>query len=367
MKCIVIGGGMLGAATTYSLALAGADVTVIDAAHPGKATLAGAGIICPWATVRDQPEFYRLYAAGGAYYRRLIAELEAAGCSDTGYRQVGALIMGRDADALESARARLALRLPDAPEAGVLSEKTAAEAQALFPALGPDRPALHLSGGGRVEAATLCAALLARAADLGARRVTGTAGLTLDDAGRPQVTLEGATLPADRVIVAGGAWANEMLAPLGLAQQVRPQKGQIVHLRLAQDVTDWPVILPGTGYYMLTFADRRVVIGATREDDAGFDQRVTAAGNLEVLQAGLEFAPGLAGAEHIRTKVGTRPFTDGMVPMLGAVPGSQGLLIGNGLGAWGLTAGPLGGRLLAQAALGMATDLDLAAYAPTGL
>ena len=39
------------------------------------------------------------------------------------------------------------------------------------------------------------------------------------------------------------------------------------------------------------------------------------------------------------------------------------LLLGNGLGAGGLTAGPMAGRLLAEAALGGPTTLDLADYA----
>ncbi|MGR3378902.1 NAD(P)/FAD-dependent oxidoreductase [Salipiger abyssi] len=366
MRAVVIGAGILGASAAYRLARAGVRVTVIDAAHPGKATLAGAGIICPWATARTEPAFYALYAAGGAYYPRLLAELSAAGCSDTGYRQVGALILAKDAAAMEATRARIAARLDMAPEAGMLSDLSAAEAQARFPALAPGRPALHLSGAGRVEAATLCAALLARARDLGAEVIAGTAALRLGDNGAPQVSLDGALLEADRVILAGGAWANALLEPLGLAQPVRPQKGQIVHLRLARDVTDWPVVLPQTGYYLLTFGDGRVVIGATREDDAGFDQRVTAGGQEEVLRAGLAVAPGLADAELLRTKVGTRPFTDGMVPMLGEAPGTEGLFIGNGLGAWGLTAGPLAGHLLAQAALGEVPELDLAPYAPAG-
>jgi D-amino-acid dehydrogenase len=50
--------------------------------------------------------------------------------------------------------------------------------------------------------------------------------------------------------------------------------------------------------------------------------------------------------------------------MLGSVPGIDHLLIGNGLGPSGLTMGPYAGALLAEAALGQATDLPLADYAP---
>ena len=47
--------------------------------------------------------------------------------------------------------------------------------------------------------------------------------------------------------------------------------------------------------------------------------------------------------------------------MLGRV--SETLFVGNGLGAAGLTIGPFAGRLLADAALGNPTALDLAPFA----
>ena len=50
--------------------------------------------------------------------------------------------------------------------------------------------------------------------------------------------------------------------------------------------------------------------------------------------------------------------------MLGRIPGLDGLIVGNGLGASGLTTGPVAGRLLAQLALDEAPDLDLAPYDP---
>jgi len=49
MRVIVIGAGILGASAAYHLSSAGAEVEIVDAAHQGRATQAGAGIICPWA------------------------------------------------------------------------------------------------------------------------------------------------------------------------------------------------------------------------------------------------------------------------------------------------------------------------------
>jgi D-amino-acid dehydrogenase len=134
-----------------------------------------------------------------------------------------------------------------------------------------------------------------------------------------------------------------------------------VHLRLAgQPTRDWPVILPlGGSHYLLAFDDQRVVVGATRETGVGFDYRVTAAGLAEVLANALAVAPGLATAEVIETRIGFRPMGPEVRPLLGAVRSVAGLVIGNGLGAAGLTIGPMAGRLLAEVALGRAPDRAL--------
>jgi len=170
---------------------------------------------------------------------------------------------------------------------------------------------------------------------------------------------------ADCVVVAAGAWAPELLVPLGVPLAVAPQRGQICHLRLeGADTGDWPVVLPPSSHYLLAFEGSRVVAGATRETGSGFDHRVTAAGQAEVLNHALAVAPGLGTATLVETRVGFRPVGPDLKPMLGGVAGLDGLVVGNGLGASGLTIGPLAGRLLAQLALGKVPDLDLAAYDP---
>ena len=66
MHIVVVGGGILGASAAYHLARAGAQVTIVDQAHEGRATAAGAGIICPWVSGADDPAFYRLYVGARA-------------------------------------------------------------------------------------------------------------------------------------------------------------------------------------------------------------------------------------------------------------------------------------------------------------
>jgi D-amino-acid dehydrogenase len=129
-----------------------------------------------------------------------------------------------------------------------------------------------------------------------------------------------------------------------------------------QDTRDWPVVLPPGSHYLLAFDDSRVVAGATRETGTGFDYRVTAAGQAAVLAQALHVAPGLGAATIIETRVGFRPVGPGIRPLLGSVPGVRRLLVGNGLGAAGLTIGPFAGRMLADLALGREPPIDAAPF-----
>ena len=42
--------------------------------------------------------------------------------------------------------------------------------------------------------------------------------------------MDGRDLPADAVIIAGGAWSNTLGASLGVPLPIYPQRGQILHL-----------------------------------------------------------------------------------------------------------------------------------------
>lgn len=365
MRVIVVGSGIVGASAAHHLAAAGAEVLVVDADHPGRATRAGAGIVCPWATMADDGPFVDLYVAGAAHYGELIPALAELGHTDIGYRRVGALVLSEDEAELEAAEARVRHRTVDRPEVGRIERLGAREACQLFPPLRPDLGALHIAGGARVDGWSLAGALRASAVAGGAMVCAGRAELLVDGSAVRGVRTSSGELLGDAVVVAGGAWTNELLEPFGLTVDVEPQKGQIVHLGLAGVATaSWPVLLPLGPSYVLAFDDSRVVVGATRETGSGFDTRITAGGMAEVLADALAVAPGLADAEIIETRVGLRPLATGL-PTIGLVPGVDGLLVGTGLGAGGLTMGPLTGRLLADLALGHPPSVDLSAFAPT--
>ncbi|MGW5748075.1 NAD(P)/FAD-dependent oxidoreductase, partial [Amycolatopsis sp. NPDC003861] len=131
MRVLVIGSGIGGAATAWHLAGRGAEVIVADAARPGTATEAGAGIVSPW-TSRWDDAVYPLAAAAGRYYREFTAELEGSS-----FEVVGGMVVSADDAELAEAHERLTSRAANAPEMGEVRLLDPAQARELFPALAP--------------------------------------------------------------------------------------------------------------------------------------------------------------------------------------------------------------------------------------
>jgi D-amino-acid dehydrogenase len=367
MRVVVVGSGVVGAACAYAATRMGADVLLADAGLPGQATAAGAGIVCPWTSrPADDPVWYDFACASARYYPGLIDDLAHAGETDVGYRQVGALLLAQSRPQQEQVHRQLEDRRAAAPEAGEVAALSGAQARDLFPPLRADRPAVWVSGACRVDGRRLAAALTRAAAAKGAVITTAPARLVCDGGLATGVTLKGQFVEADAVVAATGAWTSQFLEPAGVTVPVAPQRGQIVHLSVAPAGTSrWPVVLPVMGgHYLLAFEESRVVAGATRETGSGFDYRVTAAGLAEVLGQALAVAPGLATARHVETRVGFRPVSPDGRPLLGPVPGVAGLVVATGLGATGLTMGPLAGTVAARVALGEPPGTDLAPFDP---
>ncbi|MEU7834187.1 FAD-dependent oxidoreductase [Nonomuraea sp. NPDC049129] len=404
MRVAVIGSGIVGAAAAWHLSGRGVSVTVVDGAFSGRATEAGAGIVCPWVDHPDDDAWYTLVREGARRYPDLVSALG----EDIGYARVGALLVATDPGELEPIRALLLRRHPEAPEMGDITDVAAPSA--LFPPLREGLSAIHVPGAARVDGRAVRDALLRAAIRQGADLRTGTATLTPDggvllhttpdgdpllrtttgapgpephagEAAMPGSRLESPTreveapsnrltspaeesevrVEADVVIVAAGAWSGEVSRGLGVEIPVSPRRGQIVHAALdGVDTASWPIVLPRRGPYLLGFPGSRLVVGATVED-AGFSPYVTLGGIHEVLAAGLRLAPGLDGARVVETRVGLRPVYGAGTALIDRL--TDRVVVATGLGAYGLTAGPFTGQIASALALGETPPIDISPYA----
>ncbi len=357
----VVGGGVVAASVSYHLARRGVSVTVATGRHVGAATDAGAGIVCPWQDPVDDAA-YRLSVEGARYYPELLAMLADDGETETGYARVGALCVAEDAEALEATKARLRSRLATTPEIGQVAELDAPEPSRMFPALANDLAGLWIGGGARVDGRAIRDSLFRAAARRGARQLPGNAVLRQSASRITGMTVGDEKIDADTVVVAAGAWTAQLCTGLPWQLPIGPQRGQIVHVRLADaDTSSWPVILPSGDPYLLAFPAGRVVFGATRES-AGFDYHTTLSGVSWLIASALRLAPGLGQASMMETRIGFRPTTSDGFPLLGRL--CDGLVVAAGNGPEGLTAGVSTGLSAAMLALDERPGTDLSPFDP---
>ncbi len=366
---IVAGGGILGTATAYHLVSAGARTLLVDRDDLGRATDAGAGILSPETNSRDPEAWFNLAVEAVAYYPALIDRLRAEQGADTGYARCGQLVVAVSDDEIEPfERARRIVferrRRRGLPKPEDLHEVSAAEARELFPPLAPVHGAIYSRGAARVDGRLLNRALRTAAERKGLVVRPGTVDrLVLEGDATTGCVVDGETVSAGAVAIAGGAWSEAFGAQLGVRIAVAPQRGQIIHLGLrGADTSRWPMISAFHHHYMVAWPDSRVVAGATRETGSGFTPHTTAAGVREVLDQALRVAPGLASAEVREIRVGLRPLTSDTLPVLGPVPGVRGVFLVTGHGPTGLTLGAYSGKLVAGQMLGKAPETDLSAF-----
>lgn len=362
---VVIGGGIVGAATAYHLARAGAETLLADRADEGRATDAGAGIVAPATSSRTESDDWFDFATdAAAFYPELADRLEDEGAGPTSFDRPGLLAVAVSDDERDPFDASLE-RIRDRqdrlgePTPGSVETVDGGRARELFPPLATTERAFHYETAGRVDGRVFTDALLEAGRSHGLAVESADVTTIEREAGRATGvrTADGAAVAADDVIVAGGAWSGAFAEQLGLEIPVEPQRGQIVHLEVSADTGDWPIVKGFRGHYMVPWSDGRVAVGATRETGAGFDPRPTAAGVREVLSEALRVASGLEDAAFREVRVGLRPTSADGLPVLGPVPGLEGAHLATGHGPVGLTLGPYSGKLVAECVLERDTDV----------
>jgi D-amino-acid dehydrogenase len=362
---VVIGGGVVGASTAYHLVREGAKTLLLDRRHAGRATDAGAGILSTATDTEDSDPIERFEARAAQYYPILIEQLRGDSAGETGYAMCGSLTVAiADDEVAHFDQIRAGLHRWRAARDEGHAEIPPDEAKALFPPLAQVRGAIYSSRGARVDGRLLAGALLQAARTRGLEvREAAVDEVLVDEGAAIGVLAAGERIACRQIVLAAGAWSKDLGRRLGIDVPVTPQRGQIIHLGLpGVDTGSWPIVLAFCGHYMVPWDDGRVAVGATRESGSGFAAHTTAGGALEVLAEALRVAPGLARAEIREIRVGLRPASRDGLPILGQVPGVEGLFLATGHGSIGLQLGPYSGKVVAGLISRGAAETDIGPF-----
>ena len=353
-KVAIVGAGIVGATAAYYLSKeADIEVTVFDNGN-GQATKAAAGIISPWFSKRRNKAWYKMARLGADFYVDLLADLEKNGQKIDFYQRSGVLLLKKDDSKLEELYDLALQRRDESPLIGELAILDQAAASSLFPGLkGFDR-LLYASGGARVDGQLLVSRLLdASQVKVVKKEVSLTlllSGYQIDN----QIF--------DQVILSTGAWLGHILEPLGYEVDIRPQKGQLRDYQVDLDMASYPVVMPEGEWDLIPFPGGKLSLGATHENDMGFDLTVDKNLLQQMAEAANPFYPSLKDAVLSGERVGIRAYTSDFSPFFGQVPNLSGVYTASGLGSSGLTTGPIIGYHLAQMLQGRKGVLDPADY-----
>ena len=353
-KVAIVGAGIVGATAAYYLSKeTDIEVTVFDHGH-GQATKAAAGIISPWFSKRRNKVWYKMARLGADFYVDLLADLEKSGQKVDFYQRSGVFLLKKDESKLEELYQLALQRRDETPSIGELAILDQESASKLFPGLEGFERLLYASGGARVDGQLLVSRLLdASQVKVVKKEVSLTpllSGYQIDN----QIF--------DQVILSTGAWLGHILEPLGYEVDVRPQKGQLRDYQVDLDMASYPVVMPEGEWDLIPFPGGKLSLGATHENDMGFDLTVDKNLLQQMAEAANPFYPSLKDAVLSGERVGIRAYTSDFSPFFGQVPNLSGVYTASGLGSSGLTTGPIIGYHLAQMLQGRKGVLDPADY-----
>lgn len=360
----IIGAGIVGASAAYYLTnVYGHNVSIYDEGT-GQATSAAAGILCPWLSRRRNKEWYRLVKEGAAMYPSFLEQTGVDLNTSLFYKNTGALFLKKDQKKLDTFTEFARTRQQSTPAMGTVSQLTPEDIKRKIPFYEGTQSGLFVSGGSRVDGGMLVEHLLEVSVKKGATVYPTRAHVSKGNEKNYVLMTENAKKEYDVVILAVGAWLPQLLEPLGYSVDIRAQKGQLALLNLPyKETNEMPVVIPEGEKDILFFSDGQTVIGATHENDQGYDLTIQPDLVAPMIQESIDdFSSLFTQSESIHYRVGTRAYTSDFASFIGEVPGLSSLFAASGLGSSGLTAGPLVGKMLAQMVQGEQTDLPLCDY-----
>jgi glycine oxidase len=359
---IIVGGGVIGCATAYYLTQAGASVTIVERGEVGgEASGASAGILGTADPIIEPGPLLDLCLVSLPLHRPLAEALRQETGIDVEYLPCGILrvaLTDEDADNLRAAVGPHGLW-------GVMQWVDSGALRGLEPRVSPEaRGGVYCPDFPQVNAQRLTLALAQAAVARGAVLRMGLAVTGFLTSGSRVIgvrTREGKMM-AGQVLLAAGAWTGVLGRRLGLSLPVKPMRGQMLAFpNFTSPVRH--ILEEENAGYVAPRANGFLFVGST-VDDVGFRRNTTARELAGLHKMAASLVPSLAYAEVASDWAGLRPGSPDHLPIVGPIPGWEGLSVASGHFRRGVLLSPITGRLMAQWLTEGRTDMSLEPFSP---
>ena len=362
MDIAIVGAGIFGCATAHALCRDGQGaVALLDRAAPAAGDSGRS-----FSMVRrhySNAVTARLAMAGS---RTIINWADEVGVADAGYVRTGYLLPVPER--LEEACRDNVRRL----------QAIGLDTRFVTPDEIPEiEPLLSLEGvvgaayepdGGFADAQKMCLGWYAAASARGLRGMLGTdvTAIRVEGGQVRGVETTAGFVAADRVVLATGAWGNELLRPLGAEQPISLKRLQVAVLRqpiggpiptaVTSDAVTNVVVRPDRGqqfYAVAYFGDEPLAL-------AGDCDNAVSPGYEDVVRRAVaERYPALRGFSFVRGFAGPYDFTPDWNPIIGPCPGIDGLHLALGWCGHGFKLSPAVGEVVAAEVTGRTPAIDV--------
>ncbi len=347
VEYLVIGAGVIGSAITFHLAEAGQEVMAVDQAFPAWGT-SGSTAAWVWVHSKTPGSFGRFSELSAELYPSFQTRLG----TDIEYRRTGGLVPALTMEQVKKSQKLVKSQRGAGLEVYWLSREETLEKE---PALSPQVLGASYSPlDGNVNPFRLLGALLRAAQRNGATFLTynPVTGITLDR-GKVTVQTKAGDIVAKKVVIAAGVYSRQIGRMVGVDIPVGPERGEVLITEPLQP------LLRHTLAGMRQTVNGEVLIGYSQEK-AGMDRRNTFDTLRETAAFGVQLVPALARATIVRTFAGLRCLPRDDLPILGPIPGVQGMYVAAMHS--GYTLAPLIGTLMTELLTEGETSLPITPY-----
>jgi glycine oxidase ThiO len=329
---LVIGGGAIGLAIAFELALRGMTVGVLSRAFSEAALHAAAGMLAPQAEAIEPGPMLDLCLQSRTLYPDWVNKLEGSTGMDCGYWPCGILVPHTECNT------------PPPPYIVNSQWCDRATLDALQPGLG-ERVigAWWHPEDGQVNNQRMAEVLRRAVLQVGVELQEGVTVEAFHHQGDSITGLQTSQgeIRAKHYVLATGAWSDALL-PI----PIKPRKGQMLAIRAAGAQQPLEHVLFSQDVYIVPRKEGRIVVGATSED-VGFLSHNTPAGVQSLLAAAIRLYPPLAHWPLEQCWWGFRPITPDELPILGESP-YQNLSLATGHHRNGILLAPVTAQVIAD-------------------
>jgi sarcosine oxidase subunit beta len=357
----IIGGGIMGASAAYHLALRGC----MDAVILEKDLLAQASTGLSAGGIRQQfshPANIRLSQEAVSVFERF----EETFGVEIDFHQVGYLFLAQSEAVWQEFQTNVQVQRAHAVPVEVLQPD---EIRYRWPYLHVD----DLRGGtfcprdGYADPYTAAMGFAKSARRLGVRIEEQTKVTSIQVVGgRVQgVDTTSGSIAAPVVVNVAGPWGGEVARMAGLDLPVQPYRRQVFVTRAFPPIPKpVPMILDIEPAFYFRGEGPSVLMGMSDPDEpTSYNTHVDYAFMERVIDAAIHRAPILEEAEILRGWGGLYAITPDDNPIIGPLPGADGLYCAIGFSGHGFQQAPTVGRILAELILDGTTDFDLSPFA----